>query len=68
MEGKKTRWQRIVAGGYYFLYALGCLAYLSSIFWILMDMMFNMPDKIWAVFLGIICGALFLKVAKKLRK
>ena len=25
-----------------------------------------MPDQIWAVFLGIICGILFLNIAKNL--
>ena len=63
MEEHKTPQQRRTRGYYYLLYALGCLAYLNSICWILMDMMFNMADKGMYVLLGIILGVLFLRMA-----
>ena len=55
-------------GMYYFLCALACLAFASSIFWIVTDLLFNMPGKLLYVFLGIIAGISFLRLAKRIVK
>jgi len=59
--------QKLANASYYFLCVLACIAYAISIFWIVMDFLFNMPGKFSYVLLGMICGTLFLKIAKNLR-